>query len=218
MNPMMKSFLFPLAMVCLTLFSTSCNECIGMFGKEKIVCSNGGTCNDGECDCLKGYSGPTCDSLDLCELNDVDCVFGLCEDGTCECQEGYEGKLCDVETRAKFLGEYTIGEFCDKLDTVQGHTMRIERDLLNPTNIEMYNVFNDQQFPVVGFYSKVEGKAQSGKLTFSIFNQRPDDNDKTINGSGIIDLSDTNNVTISMDYTVTNGNKTYSCTLQGVRN
>jgi hypothetical protein len=188
-----------------------------MFGKEKIVCSNGGTCNGGECDCLKGYSGPSCDSLDLCELNDIDCVFGLCSDGLCNCQEGYEGTLCETETRAKFIGEYQISEYCDPLDTLQGHTMKIQRNLLDPTRIELVNVFNANQFPIVGFYSKIDGRAQTNSFNFSIPNQAPDDNTRTMSGSGSIDLSDTNNITITIDYTVVNGNKSYSCTLEGTK-
>jgi len=206
----MKKLILPTLVAFLTLFSVACSQC-------DDDCSNGGTCNDGECDCLKGYSGPTCDSLDLCELNDVECAFGLCENGDCICQEGYEGELCEVETRAKFIGMYQISEFCDPVDTLQGHYMEVTRNLLNPTRIELSNVFNANQFPIVGFFSKIEASAQKSTLKFSIFNQNPDDNERSINGSGIIDISDTNNVTMTIDYTITNGNKTYTCQLQGVR-
>lgn len=214
---MIRKSIFLLLIVMLGIAGTSCDKCVGMFGKEKVTCSNGGTCNDGECDCLKGYSGPTCDSLDLCELNDVECIYGLCNDGTCDCQEGYEGELCETETRKKFIGEYTISEFCQPLDTVQGHKMRVERNLLDPTKIELYNVFNANQFPIVGFYSKVEAGAQTSTLKFNIYNQTPDGNERSISGSGSIDLADTNNIKISIDYTVINGTKTYTCKLTGTR-
>lgn len=206
-----------MVVVLLALGQTSCDECFGFLGKEKIVCNNGGTCNDGECDCLKGYSGATCDSLDLCELNDVNCVFGECDKGDCFCQDGYEGEFCEVESRSKFLGTYKISEFCDPLDTLQDHLMVIDRDLLNPTLIELSNVFNFDQFPIVGFFSKIDASVNTGSMKFNIFNQNPDGNDRSISGSGEIDLADTNNVTIKIDYTIINGNKTYSCYLEGVR-
>ncbi len=209
----MKRLLAPLLVALISITTVSCDECIGMFGKEKVQCNNGGTCNDGECDCLKGYSGPSCDSLDLCELNDVDCVFGLCVNGDCNCQDGYEGQLCEIETREKFLGSYTISEYCDPLDTLVGHTMVIDRDLLDPTRITLSNVFNANQFPIEGFFSKVEARAQKSSMKFTIFGQNPDDNDRSISGSGEIDMADTNNITITIDYTITNGNKTYSCRL-----
>ncbi|MEQ9187637.1 MAG: hypothetical protein RLP15_07865 [Cryomorphaceae bacterium] len=207
---MFKKLLFPVIVAMLTVFSVSCNQC-------DDECSNGGTCNDSECDCLKGYSGPTCDSLDLCELRDIECAFGLCEKGDCICQEGYEGELCEVETRAKFLGTYQISEYCDPLDTVQGHYMEINRNLLNPTRIELSNVFNANQFPVVGFFSKVNASVQKSTVKFSVFSQNPDGNDRSVSGSGVIDMADTNNITVTIDYTVVNGNKTYTCRLEGVK-
>jgi hypothetical protein len=95
--------------------------------------------------------------------------------------------------------------------------MIIDRNLIDPTRIELKNVFNANQFPVVGFFSKINASVQTSTMKFNIFNQTPDGNTRSISGSGIIDLSDTNNITVTINYTVVNGNKQYSCLLEGVR-
>lgn len=192
----------------------SCDQCIGMFGREKVECSNGGTCNDGECDCLKGYSGPSCDSLNLCELNDVVCVYGYCDGGDCFCQTGYEGEFCEIESREKFLGQFWVIERCAPLDTFAGHTVTIERDLLDASRITIRNLFNDNQYSNVGFYSRIEATAQPGTARFNIFNQTPDDNEKSISGFGTIEFLEAD-TTLTIEYSVINGNKEYTCTLSG---
>ncbi|MEO5674696.1 MAG: calcium-binding EGF-like domain-containing protein [Chitinophagales bacterium] len=46
-------------------------------------------------------------SSDACK--DVNCgTFGNCVDGTCICDAGYEGDNCETESRAKFVGTYTV--------------------------------------------------------------------------------------------------------------
>ena len=213
---MIRSLLLPVILAIISLGSVSCGECVGAFGKEKVECNNGGTCNDGECDCLKGYSGVSCDSLDLCELNDVVCVFGACQDGLCECQSGYEGELCETESRMKFLGTYRVStEGCDPLDTIAGREIEIKRDPFEASKITISDLFSYETFPVNGFFSLVEASATPNSMNFNIFGQSPDDNSKTISGSGMLDLSDTNEVRILIDYTVINGNKEYTCSLNG---
>lgn len=40
---------------------------------------------------------------------DVTCLnAGTCVDGTCDCADGYEGTDCGTETRAQFLGSYSV--------------------------------------------------------------------------------------------------------------
>ncbi len=213
---MIRSLLFSLVIAFLSIASVSCGDCFGFMGREKIECHNGGTCNDGECDCLKGYSGTFCDSLDLCELNDVECVFGDCEDGLCICQTGYEGELCVIESRVKFLGKYRVStERCDPLDTIAGKEIEIQRDVFDASKITISNLFSYSNFPINGFFSKIEAAANANSMQFNIFGQSPDDNQKTINGTGLLNLTDTNNITISINYRVVNGNKEYTCDLDG---
>lgn len=215
---MMKYTLIYLFTLALSFSFTSCNQCIGPFGKEKIVCDNGGTCNDGECDCLKGYTGETCSQVDLCELNDVVCVYGDCVEGDCICDEGYEDESCNLETRAKFIGTYRVDEEgCAGLDTFGFYDIEIERNLLNGTGITISNMFNAQQFSINGIFSDVDATVQTGSANFNIFNQSPDDNDKSLSGSGSIDFSDSTATKLSIQYEVIKGNKQYSCFINAVK-
>lgn len=207
-----------LPLTILFLFATTaCNECIGPFGKEKVVCNNGGTCNDGQCDCLKGYFGDRCEILDLCELNDVVCVQGNCEDGVCYCGVGYEGSDCSVESRLKFLGTYSFIERCPGLDTINGYNIEITRDPLDQGRIDITNVFNFSHFPINGFFSAVSAVANKNAQSFTIPTQQPDDNGKVISGSGLINDTDTNNIRLEIDFTIINGGKEYSCSMEAVR-
>ena len=68
----MKKILFAFLTAGMFVFSSCADEC------KDVTCENGGTCNE----------------------------------GVCECAEGYEGDACETETRAKFLGNYTVSSSC----------------------------------------------------------------------------------------------------------
>lgn len=84
---------------------TQGNECfcecpVGFFGPnceseepcELLVCQNGGSCEDGKCNCLDNYTGDNCE-INLCK--DVNCLNGgFCDKGTCNCPDGFEGEDC----------------------------------------------------------------------------------------------------------------------------
>lgn len=188
----------------------SCNECRG------IDCANGGTCNDGECDCLKGYEGENCEVKDICVLDDVVCVFGDCNEGICTCNEGIEKADCSVEAREKFIGYYRITEYAADLDTISSIEIEITKDLLNIPDMDITNLFNNSQFPINGFFSRVRAVATPNTSNFRIPGQSPDGNDKSISGSGSITASPDSTVfNIEMQYTVTVGNKEYEVTALG---
>jgi hypothetical protein len=124
---MSKIYYFFLACF-LTLSISGCDDC------KDVTCDNGGTCNDGTCSCLAGFSGTNCEIEDLCTTQPIDCKNdGVCVDGTCDCKsafqyygatcsdhcvngtyadgnctcnEGIEGDACDVFSRDKFVGTY----------------------------------------------------------------------------------------------------------------
>lgn len=84
--------LFIITMIALSGLISSCDQC------EGINCSNGGTCEKGECECPDGFSGDRCEFEDKCVTNPVTCQNGgYCLDGKCECPEGYEGNSCQNE-------------------------------------------------------------------------------------------------------------------------
>ena len=212
---MTKKLLFLFALITATFSFTSCDQCLGPLGKEKLECSNGGTCNDGACDCLKGYFGNTCDSSDVCQLRDVICEKGNCDEGICYCDAGYEGETCNTETRRKFIGIYNVTESCLDLDTTWGYNITIEENFLNGANMYIYNLFNYSHFPINGYFSKIEATGTPGTNDFTIFSQKPDGGEKSIVGTGSINVVEGVGTTIHIDYTTTNGNKTYGCSLEG---
>ena len=213
---MIKNLLFISALFVSILTLNSCDGCRGLLGGEKIVCSNGGTCNDGACDCLKGYFGPNCEQTDSCELLDVTCFRGECDNGICLCESGYEGEDCSIESRKKYLGVYNVIESCIGLDTTWNYNITLEANVLDGAVINITNLFSYSNFPVNGYFSRIEAVVEAGAEKFNIPNQRPDDGTKSISGSGELIVVDSNTTNIVIDYVTTNGNKSYSCQLTGV--
>lgn len=200
------NLLFVSAGLMLMMASCACNG---------VDCQNGGTCNDGKCDCLKGYYGDNCELKDFCELNEVVCVYGDCEEGICNCEDGYEKEDCSVAARDKFLGVYDITEACDPLDTVTGYQFTIEQDIANPAKMNLLYVFSESKFPLNGFFSKVFATPTPNTNKFRIPNQQPDGNGRTIAGEGTLTVLDSATTVVRIDYTVTKTNGTsYECDLE----
>lgn len=199
-----------LASLGLIVMMASC-DCRG------IDCQNGGTCNDGKCDCLKGYYGDNCELKDFCEINEVECVYGDCTDGICNCDAGYEGDDCGTSSRQKYLGEYRVSEEgCNKLDTLTNKFMYIEIDAFDPSRMILKQVFNYVNWgDGVGFYSSVDAVPTPGTNTFKIPTQEPDGNGKTISGGGVISVISDSLSQVTLEYTITTANnKTYECYLK----
>ncbi|GEM_PF-191585 len=90
----MKSPNFLLIALCGTfiLFLSSCSDKCA-----DVTCLNAGTCDDGNCECLAGYSGTNCEIADLCIVNAISCENGgTCVNGECNCPDGYSGPSCEV--------------------------------------------------------------------------------------------------------------------------
>lgn len=80
------------AVLLTTLFFISCEQsdspCLD------IDCLNGGTCNEGVCDCPPPYGGENCDVLIGCYVDP--CLNGgICTPQGCNCPSGYWGPLCE---------------------------------------------------------------------------------------------------------------------------
>ena len=75
---------------------------------KDITCENGGTCNEGVCECADGYFGTSCETA---------CVNGTVAAGACDCNAGYEGESCDIESRADMVGSYSVADACSASGT-----------------------------------------------------------------------------------------------------
>ncbi|HLP20826.1 MAG TPA: hypothetical protein VK174_11025 [Chitinophagales bacterium] len=101
--------LLPLLAVVLMFTAQSCKENLC----EGVVCNNGGTCKDGECQCLPAWTGVSCDV----HTNGCDTVVclngGNCLDATCSCPAHTSGQFCQIqETPAKmWIHRVVIEEF-----------------------------------------------------------------------------------------------------------
>lgn len=90
----MKNLSFILApFIFITLLFSACTQ---QDPCTDITCMNGGTCDNGTCDCPDGYSGTLCEVYDSCFT--VTCLNGgTCDNGTCDCPDGYGGADCSTE-------------------------------------------------------------------------------------------------------------------------
>src|SRR3954469_12055622 len=72
----------------LTVASCQKDKCAG------VVCSNGGSCEDGNCKCTAGFTGAKCEThTDACDT--IICYYGgACLSGTCHCQPHTSGPNC----------------------------------------------------------------------------------------------------------------------------
>ncbi|NQV52461.1 MAG: hypothetical protein HQ500_04720 [Flavobacteriales bacterium] len=87
----MKRFLFLFSALAFVLALASCNKC------KDVECSNDGTCEDGTCVCLAGFSGDSCQIEDKCITDNVNCLNGgVCDDGKCDCEKDYFGPSCET--------------------------------------------------------------------------------------------------------------------------
>jgi hypothetical protein len=96
----MKNILF-IAFACFSLLLS--NGCKKKKSEPTVdpcantVCLNGGTCNDGSCNCPPGYTGADCGTqIDPCA--GTTCLNGgTCITGTCTCATGYTGVDCGTQ-------------------------------------------------------------------------------------------------------------------------
>lgn len=112
----MKHFSSIYAYVFLLLLSIAqiaCND------KEcPQTCQHGGTCDDGICNCPKGYAGVYCEiKLNPCYVLGCDTLHSSCDTtGStpfCVCDVGWEGESCDKNWVDKYIGSYNASEDCD---------------------------------------------------------------------------------------------------------
>jgi hypothetical protein len=94
---MKNIFSILLSLFITILFLDSCKKDDKDNPCASITCENGGTCNNGTCDCPSGYSGNKCQTLTNPCAN-VTCLNGgTCSVGICNCPAGYTGANCGTQ-------------------------------------------------------------------------------------------------------------------------
>ncbi len=200
---------------------------LGSCGDEcdDVTCLNGGTCNEGDCECVVGYSGPTCEIADLCIVNDVTCENdGECVDGTCECatnwfgptceiycefgtfdgtscvcDAGYEGDDCNTLSRDKMVGSYTGSDACSLTGPSGAYPSSIETATAGPDAILITGLWDEF------FVNKITATVNGNDIT--IPNQEPDGDGFTIEGSGTY-----TDGSVSWSFTITGSGSVDQCT------
>jgi hypothetical protein len=112
------------------------------------------------------------------------CVHGACNDGDCLCLNGYDGPTCSSISRARYLGDWTVGDLCGSSAVVYdcriGAGGAIEAIVLDN--------LGDRGYPVNGF---VQGVSLDIPLqAYGVW---------TIQGSGLLDTAARQ---LSLDYSI----------------
>ncbi len=137
---------------------------------------------------------------DKCEKKD--CGFGICEetDGSCNCDPGYEYDAdgsCKVESRTKFIGNWTVNETCSNSGAAAPYPVGISGGS-DISGISMLGFYGPTA--AGGFVAAVKATVEGNTVT--IARQQPDNDKIYVEGSGTIDVSTTPNK-ITMSYKVT---------------
>ena len=178
--------------VTLGLASCSTDAC------KDVVCENGGTCVEGDCECPEGFGGADC-ATNYCAT--LPCSFGGTTrpiSGGCECicEAGYSGTDCTTEWRERFIGNYNVSETCgsDMINYAISITGAVD-----VTNVVIEN-FGNLSINVVAYLSTV-----GTVLSLNTIN-----GNREITGSGYL-AGDV----LTITYTITEGSDSYSCTMTG---
>ncbi|OHT02037.1 hypothetical protein TRFO_30952 [Tritrichomonas foetus] len=119
---------------------------------ELIPCENGGTCNDGICECLPGYYGELCQRY--CN-NETTCHnHGYCTDlGYCHCDSEHTGDTCNQKCNRKDYcnghGDCIDGGICQCDEEWSGNTCAHHDYQKSPNEMEkglVYTMFANEWF------------------------------------------------------------------------
>ncbi len=228
-TPTMRSSLDALSslLFILSILLVSCaDQC------KDVTCLNDGVCNDGQCDCLRGYSGSDCSTVNRCLANNVQCENGgYCENGSCtcpdgffgddctlqcdngivvngvcECNEGYSGNTCGFLARDPMIGRYTANDNCIPGGSSNSYQFSVDSNALSIHNINIVGLWDGMiTAPIVGTVAGTQ---------ITITTQTPPGSSYTISGSGTYD-----NNRLTLNYNLTNNSTgdSYSCTTNTVR-
>ncbi|MBQ7413417.1 MAG: hypothetical protein IJV07_04000, partial [Alphaproteobacteria bacterium] len=102
-----------------------------------LNCQNGGSWNTTthKCDCVNGYEGNTCGTLNLCYQ--VNCgEHGTCNNGTCSCRDNYYGNNCEnAPLNCQNGGSWnTTTHKCDCVNGYEGNTCETQKSTTCTSN------------------------------------------------------------------------------------
>lgn len=135
---------------------------------DRVTCQNGGTCNDGLCECPDGFEGLLCET-EIISCEDTSCQNGgTCSDGSCDCPLGTYGDFCenvyDLELRTAFGSIETLNVAVDEIFAIwwspefdhEGDvaTMFQYLNQVRQDCIELYGM-EDPPNPPAGYYYNV---------------------------------------------------------------
>ncbi len=131
------------------------------------------------------------------ECKDVVCNNGgTCVAGTCNCLSGYEGTKCDVVSAAALPGQYTASETCQPPVTGGSWSSAVTQSSTDKTRIVIAN-FGDSG-------SNVTGHVNKNAITLDATTI----GSNTVTGTGTV----SGNI-LTINYTLTNGVASFSCTM-----
>jgi len=132
---------------------------------------------------------------------DVSCgANGECVEGDCVCDEGYEGTSCGTESRAKFLGSYSVNEACTSGNYT--YDSNVNTSSISVSNIVITN-FGDYSVSVAATVDDNGTSVTIANQTVTISGASA-----TVQGSGQI-----NGNILTITYTITASGVSDTCTM-----
>ncbi len=169
------NLLFVALIGAMTMTLTSCDEC------ADITCENGGTCEEGVCQCTDNFFGDACE---------VECVNGTYASGSCLCDAGYEGDACTVLSREDMIGSYIGSDACSNTGATDAYNSSVAESSSFDDGVLINGLWD------TFFENNITGTVDGDVIT--IPNQDPDSDGYTIEGSGTY-----TDGTIAWSFTVT---------------
>jgi hypothetical protein len=227
----LKYFLFVvLSILIASEYSCKKDKC------ADVQCQNGGTCNDGSCNCPVGYSGTSCETYQYdCTNNPSICIYGNCNNGVCNCDPGYFGPKCDIDScdATTCLNGGTCvgascncasgyeGRLCDVKTTSRfvGNYVTLENCAVSPfpqynTTITAHNSI-DNQIIINKLKNLIINATVSG-TTLSIVSHSPTGTYDVVTGSGAFN-NQGNQIIVNVTLQEAGTSNTVSCVFTMIR-